>query len=156
MLIEPFSVANATEFSDGEEEKVESQFSDDAKLEYEPEISDLKLNQFNAKDDVDIRVVGQEMNWKDANTVKISFVSNVSGKYYVKWVKRGEKAPTINIAQDGTSIDAGTTVSVEVSDIPDYDIDIYVCVVSNDDKGKYGSVMFQPISADRPSKRLIR
>lgn len=154
MLIEPFSVANATEFSDGEEEKVESQFSDDAKLEYEPEISDLKLNQFNAKDDVDIRVVGQEMNWKDANTVKISFVSNVSGKYYVKWVKRGEKAPTINIAQDGTSIDAGTTVSVEVSDIPDYDIDIYVCVVSNDDKGKYGSVMFQPISADRPSKKI--
>ena len=41
-------------------------------------------------------------------------------------------------------------VTAKVTDLPDYDVDIYVCVISDKDKSNYGSVMFQPDSKERP------
>ena len=43
-----------------------------------------------------------------------------------------------------------TNVTAKVTDLPDYDVDIYVCVISDKDKSNYGSVLFQPVSKERP------
>ena len=97
-----------------------------------------------------LKVTGKECKWSGNSTVKIKFQSNVKGTYYIDWVKRGEKAPTIDTSMVGAPIDADTNVTAKVTDLPDYDVDIYVCVVSDKDKSNYGSVMFQPESKERP------
>ena len=60
------------------------------------------------------------------------------------------KAPTIDTSRVGAPIEADTNVTAKVTDLPDYDVDIYVCVISDKDKSNYGSVMFQPDSKERP------
>lgn len=98
-----------------------------------------------------VKVTGKECKWSGHNSVKLKFQSNVKGTYYVNWVKRGEKAPTIDTSAAGAPIDADTNVTAKVTDLPEYEVDIYVCVVSGTDKSNYGSVMFQPITAERPA-----
>ena len=97
-----------------------------------------------------LKVTGKECKWSGSDTVKIKFQSNVKGTYYIDWVKRGEKAPTIDPSKVGAPIDADTNVTAKVTDLPDYDVDIYVCVISDKDKSNYGSLMFQPDSKERP------
>ena len=97
-----------------------------------------------------LKVTGKECKWSGSGTVKIKFQSNVKGTYYIDWVKRGEKAPTIDTSRVGAPIEADTNVTAKVTDLPDYDVDIYVCVISDKDKSNYGSVMFQPDSKERP------
>ena len=97
-----------------------------------------------------LKVTGKECKWSGSSTVKIKFQSNVKGTYYIDWVKRGEKAPTIDTSRVGAPIEADTNVTAKVTDLPDYDVDIYVCVISDKDKSNYGSVMFQPDSKERP------
>ena len=96
-----------------------------------------------------LKVTGKECKWSGSGTVKIKFQSNVKGTYYIDWVKRGEKAPTIDTSRVGAPIEADTNVTAKVTDLPDYDVDIYVCVISDKDKSNYGSVMFQPDSKER-------
>ena len=97
-----------------------------------------------------LKVTGKECKWSGSSTVKIKFQSNVKGTYYIDWVKRGEKAPTIDTSRVGAPIEADTNVTAKVTDLPDYDVDIYVCVISDKDKSNYGSVMFQPDPKERP------
>lgn len=97
-----------------------------------------------------LKVTGKECKWSGSGTVKIKFQSNVKGTYYIDWVKRGEKAPTIDTSRVGAPIEADTNVTAKVTDLPDYDVDIYVCVISDKDKSNYGSVLFQPVSKERP------
>lgn len=99
-----------------------------------------------------LKVTGKSVEWNDYSTVEFTFQSNVKGTYYIEQVKRGGKAPTIDTSRAGTSIEANTDITVTVTDLPDYDVDIFVCVISDNDKSNYGAVMFQPISADRPQK----
>ena len=91
------------------------------------------------------------MKWTGHDSVQLKFQSNVKGTYYIDWVKRGEKAPTIDTSKVGAPIEADTTVTAKVTDLPDYDVDIYVCVISDKDKSNYGHLMFQPIAAERPA-----
>ena len=51
----------------------------------------------------------------------------------------------------GAPIDANIDVTANVTDLPEDEVDIYVCVISDKDKSNYGSLLFQPISAERPS-----
>ena len=60
------------------------------------------------------------------------------------------KHQTIDTSRVGAPIEADTNVTAKVTDLPDYDVDIYVCVISDKDKSNYGSVMFQPDSKERP------
>lgn len=99
-----------------------------------------------------LKITGQEMKWLDHNSAELKFQSNVKGTYYIEKVKRGEKAPKIDITQAGTPVEANTTVTAEVTDLPEYDVDIYVCIVSESDKSNYSATVFQPISSERPSK----
>ena len=96
-------------------------------------------------------VTGKSMKWTGHDSVQLKFQSNVKGTYYIDWVKRGEKAPTIDTSKVGAPIEADTTVTAKVTDLPDYDVDIYVCVISDKDKSNYGHLMFQPIAAERPA-----
>ena len=98
-----------------------------------------------------VKVTGKSIEWTGYNSVKIKFRSNVKGTYYIDWVKRGKKAPTIDSTKTGAPIDADIDVTVKVTDLPEDEVDIYVCVISDKDKNNYGSLMFQPISAERPS-----
>lgn len=98
-----------------------------------------------------VKVSGKSITWTGHNSVKIKFRSNVKGTYYIDWVKRGKKAPTIDSTKTGAPIDADIDVTAKVTDLPEEDVDIYVCVISDKDKSNYGSLMFQPISAERPS-----
>lgn len=100
-----------------------------------------------------LKVTGQGMKWMDHNSVELKFQSNIKGTYYIEKVKRGENAPKIDITQAGTLIEANTTVTAKVTDLPEDEVDIYVCIVSESDESNYGTVMFQPISSERP--RLI-
>lgn len=100
-----------------------------------------------------LKVTGQGMKWMDHNSVELKFQSNIKGTYYIEKVKRGENAPKIDITQAGTLIEANTTVTEKVADLPEDEVDIYVCIVSESDESNYGTVMFQPISSERP--RLI-
>lgn len=94
------------------------------------------------------KVTGVEMKWTGHNKVRIKFRSNIKGIYSVDWVKRGAKAPEITIS--GTAIDADTVTTVTVEDLPEYDVDIYVTVISEKDNNNYHSCKFQPIASDRP------
>lgn len=100
-----------------------------------------------------LKVTVQGMKWMDHNSVELKFQSNIKGTYYIEKVKRGENAPKIDITQAGTLIEANTTVTAKVADLPEDEVDIYVCIVSESDESNYGTVMFQPISSERP--RLI-
>lgn len=100
-----------------------------------------------------LKVTGLGMKWLDHNSVELKFQSNIKGTYYIEKVKRGENAPKIDITQAGTLIEANTTVTAKVADLPEDEVDIYVCIVSESDESNYGTVMFQPISSERP--RLI-
>ena len=94
-----------------------------------------------------IEITRQGMKWLDHNSVELKFQSNIKGTYYIEKVKRGENAPKIDITQAGTLIEANTTVTAKVADLPEDEVDIYVCIVSESDESNYGTVMFQPISS---------
>ena len=98
-----------------------------------------------------LKITGKSLEWIDYSTVELTFQSNIKSIYYIETIKRGEKAPTIDTSRAGTSIEANTDITVTVTDIPDYDVDIFVCVISDTDKSNYSSIMFQTISA-KPSK----
>ena len=99
-----------------------------------------------------LKITGKSLEWIDYSTVELTFQSNIKSIYYIETIKRGEKAPTIDTSRAGTSIEANTDITVTVTDIPDYDVDIFVCVISDTDKSNYSSIMFQTISANRPQK----
>lgn len=97
-----------------------------------------------------VKITGKSMKWIGYDSVQIVFRSNVKGTYCVQWVNRGEQAavdPTVK----GSPVEANTDVTVNVTDLPDNDVDIYVCVVSDQDESNYNSMLFQPISAERPA-----
>ena len=66
-----------------------------------------------------LKVTGKECKWSGSDTVKIKFQSNVKGTYYIDWVKRGEKAPTIDTSRVGAPIEADTNVTAKVTDLLD-------------------------------------
>lgn len=86
--------------------------------------------------------------WTGHNSAKIKFSSNVKGNYYIIPVKQGSKAPEFKTDKEDGKINAGETVTKEITNLKEYDIDIYVCVVSED--GKHGAQGIGLIGADRP------
>ena len=53
------------------------------------------------------------------------------GKCYIKWVRRGDNVPTINLTDDNLQIEANEIVTEEVTDLPDYDVDQRKSLQSN-------------------------
>lgn len=69
--------------------------------------------------------------WTSHSSYEIKFHTNINGLYQVDWVKKGEKAPEITVS--GQKIKADKSTTVTVTDLPDYDVDIYVTVLSEKD-----------------------
>lgn len=96
--------------------------------------------------DVDVKIISCV--WTGHNSAKITFSSNVKGNYYIIPVKHGSKAPEFKTNKKDGKINAGETVTKEKKGLEEYDIDIYVCVVSED--GKHGAQKAELSGADRP------
>ncbi|MCI6301925.1 MAG: hypothetical protein MR652_01910 [Blautia sp.] len=130
MVVNPFIVVNAADFSDSVGQETEMQF--DNTVEDTSQFVDTDNNQFSAQGiNGNITVTGKDMKWKDYSTVEISFMSNISGKCYIKWVRRGDNVPTINLTDDNLQIEANEIVTEEVTDLPDYDVDQRKSLQSN-------------------------
>ena len=96
----------------------------------------------------DVVVTIKKYGWTGHNSAEVTFESNVKGKYYIEYVKHGASAPTIDTTKKGSKINAGETVTKSITKLPEYDVDIYVCVVSED--GKHDAKDFALIGAERP------
>lgn len=97
----------------------------------------------------DVVVKDVSVKWTGHNKVKITFQSNVNGSYYIEKVKKGGKVNKPDTSKKGDAIDSDTNVTREVKIPEEYEVDIYVWVISED--GKEGKVKFTPIMAERPS-----
>lgn len=97
----------------------------------------------------DVVVTIKKYGWTGHNSAEVTFESNVKGKYYIEYVKHGASAPVIDTTKKGSKINAGETVTKSITKLPEYDVDIYVCVVSED--GKHDAKGFELIGAERPA-----
>ena len=86
--------------------------------------------------------------WTSHSSYEIKFHTNIDGLYQVDWVKKGEKAPEITVS--GQKIKADKSTTVTVTDLPDYDVDIYVTVISEKDSKNYKSVKVDNSAQKRP------
>ena len=86
--------------------------------------------------------------WTSHSSYEIKFHTNINGLYQVDWVKKGEKAPEITVS--GQKIKADKSTTVTVTDLPDYDVDIYVTVISEKDSKNYKSVKIDNSAQKRP------
>lgn len=88
--------------------------------------------------------------WTGYSSYEIKFHTNINGLYQVDWVKRGEKAPEINVS--GQKIKADKSTTVTVTDLPDFDVDIYVTLLSEKDSKNREIVKVDNSAQKRPSK----
>lgn len=86
--------------------------------------------------------------WTSHSSYEIKFHTNINGLYQVDWVKKGEKAPEITVS--GQKIKADKSTTITVTDLPDYDVDIYVTVISEKDSKNYKSVKVDNSAQKRP------
>lgn len=86
--------------------------------------------------------------WTSHSSYEIKFHTNINGLYQVDWVKKGEKAPEITVS--GQKIKADKSTTVTVTDLPDYDVDIYVTVISEKDSKNYKSIKVDNSAQKRP------
>lgn len=86
--------------------------------------------------------------WTSHSSYEIKFHTNINGLYQVDWVKRGDKAPEINVS--GQKIKADKSTTVTLTDLPEYDVDIYVTVISEKDSKNYKSVKVDNSAQKRP------
>lgn len=78
-----------------------------------------------------------------ANTVTASIKSDKAGIYYYKCVAKNTKAPTIGEAIKGEKVEAEKAVSLNLTDVKDTSIDLYVWVIADD--GSVGEAEKQTI-----------
>ena len=78
-----------------------------------------------------------------ANTFTSSIKSDKAGTYYYKCVAKNTKAPTIGEATKGEKVEAEKAVSLNLTDVKDTSIDLYVWVIADD--GSVGEAEKQTI-----------
>lgn len=84
------------------------------------------------------------------NTVTASIKSDKAGTYYYKCVAKNTKAPTIGDAIKGEKVEAEKAVSLNLTDVKDTSIDLYVWVIADD--GSVGEAEKQTIDVTQPQK----
>lgn len=89
------------------------------------------------------------MKWTGHNSLELVANSNKDGQYYVKWVKKGEKAPSFDLNKKGGDVVADYDFTAFVTDLPEEEVDIYICVQDNDKQNK--AVLYQPNYKKRPA-----
>lgn len=84
------------------------------------------------------------------NTVTASIKSDKAGTYYYKCVAKNTEAPTIGDAIKGEKVEAEKAVSLNLTDVKDTSIDLYVWVIADD--GSVGEAEKQTIDVTQPQK----
>ena len=85
-----------------------------------------------------------------ANTVTASIKSDKAGTYYYKCVAKNTEAPTIGGAIKGEKVEAEKAVSLNLTEVKDTSIDLYVWVIADD--GSVGEAEKQTIDVTQPQK----
>ena len=85
-----------------------------------------------------------------ANTVTARIKSDKAGTYYYKCVAKNTEAPTIGEAIKGEKVEAEKAVSLNLTDVKDTSIDLYVWVIADD--GSVGEAEKQTIDVTQPQK----
>lgn len=83
-----------------------------------------------------------------ANTVTASIKSDKAGTYYYKCVAKNTEAPIIGEAIKGEKVEAEKAVSLNLTDVKDTSIDLYVWVIADD--GSVGEAEKQTIDVTQP------
>lgn len=96
-----------------------------------------------------LKVTAKSMKWTGHNSIELVANSNKDGQYYVKWVKKGDKAPSFDLDKKGGDVVADYEFKAFVTDLPEEEVDIYICVQDNDKQHK--AVLFQPNYQKRPA-----
>lgn len=96
-----------------------------------------------------LKLKGISIDWTSYNSVKVECNSNKDGQYYVTWVKKGSKAPTFDAGKKDGDVVADYNIIAYVTDLPDEEVDIYVCVQDKD--GNHKAMKFEPNYKKRPS-----
>lgn len=97
----------------------------------------------------ELKVSAKSMKWTGHNSIELVANSNKDGQYYVKWVKKGDKAPSFDLNKKGGDVVADYDFKAFVTDLPEEEVDIYICVQDNDKQHK--AVLFQPNYQKRPA-----
>lgn len=97
----------------------------------------------------ELKVTAKSMKWTGHNSIELVANSNKDGQYYVKWVKKGDKAPSFDLDKKGGDVVADYEFKAFVTDLPEEEVDIYICVQDNDKQHK--AVLFQPNYQKRPA-----
>lgn len=97
----------------------------------------------------ELKVSAKSMKWTGHNSIELVANSNKDGQYYVKWVKKGSKAPSFDLNKKGGDVVADYDFKAFVTDLPEEEVDIYICVQDNDKQHK--AVLFQPNYQKRPA-----
>ena len=88
--------------------------------------------------------------WNEYNTVCINLSVNKDGSYYTTWVPKDNDAPQYDSEKVEGSLKANRSTRIEVKDLPDEEVDIYVFVKDADGNNTY--VKVTPNYFDRPEK----
>ena len=100
------------------------------------------------KPEAKVAIKIESSKWTSHSSYEIKFHTNINGLYQVDWRKRGEKAPEITVS--GQKIKADKSTTVTVTDLPDYDVDFYVTVISEKDSKNRGIVKVDNSAQKRP------
>ena len=154
MVIEPFSVASAADFSDGMGQDT-VQFSDDA--EDVPEVENDDVDQFdtdavNADDSASLIFEDATSGWISYDEFYVKGLVNKEASYYVTYVDENTKAPAYS--PNHKSLSTNDKVFSTTITVPENHVDVYVFVI--DEQGKYIFKKLTPNYAERPVEKKYR
>ena len=96
----------------------------------------------NVKETLQLRNIYCEWQYKEHSKVKIGCTSNKDGYYYTTYVEKGSSAPDYNASKKDGMVKANNPIYVNITDLPEEEVDIYVFVT--DDERNYTSVKVTP------------
>ena len=153
MVIEPFSVASAADFSDGMGQDT-VQFSDDVEDVPEVENDVDGVDQFSTDvvgDDGEstestLKIINTTTGWSAYDLWKISCTLNKDASYYITYVEKGESAPKYDEEHEKSSTEENCFLTAIT--LPEDSVDVYVFVA--DEQGNNISVKLTPNYDERP------
>lgn len=104
------------------------------------------------KETLQLRNIYCEWQYKEHSKVNIGCTSNKNGYYYTTYVEKGSSAPDYNASKKDGIVKANNQIYVNITDLPEEEVDIYVFVTDND--SNHTSVKITPDYDVRPEKPI--
>ena len=106
----------------------------------------------NVKETLQLRNIYCEWQYKERSKVNVRCTSNKDGYYYTIYVEKGSSAPDYNASKKDGIVKANNQIYVNITDLPEEEVDIYVFVTDND--SNHTSVKITPDYDVRPEKPI--